>query len=128
MSVLIKGMAMPKSCLLCPFGDEFGKCCVNAELEDSNELTHSCPLVELPDHGDLVDESEKVDAQYYDDEFGEWSIKTKTVGEVLSEVCEAPPKIVIPAERSEEGSLCGECDRMYTQDCCYCERMERSEE
>ena len=48
MSILIKGMKMPKSCLLCPFGDEFGKCCVNAELEDANELTHSCPLVELP--------------------------------------------------------------------------------
>lgn len=55
MSVLIKGMKMPKSCLLCPFGDEFGKCCVNAELEDANELTHSCPLVELPDHGRLID-------------------------------------------------------------------------
>lgn len=62
MSILIKGMEMPKSCLLCPFGDEFGKCCVNAELEDAKELTHSCPLVELPDHGDLIDRDVVADA------------------------------------------------------------------
>lgn len=96
MSVLIKGMKMPKSCLLCPFGDEFGKCCVNAELEDSNELTHSCPLVELPDHGDLIDR----DALYDDDSwewFNEWG---STVNQQARLVADAP--VVIPAERSEE--------------------------
>ena len=55
MSVLIKGMKMPKSCLLCAFGNEFGECCVNMEIEDESEMTHSCPLIELPDHGDLID-------------------------------------------------------------------------
>lgn len=125
MSILIKGMKMPQNCLLCPFGNEFGECCVNTALEDANELTHSCPLVELPDHGDLIDESEKVDAQYYDDEY--W-IKTKTVGEVLSEVCEVPPKVIIPAERSD-ASLCDNCDERNDKGCCVCKYIkERSED
>lgn len=55
MGVYIKGMEMPKSCVLCAFGNEFGECCVNAEIEDENEMTHSCPLIPIPDHGDLID-------------------------------------------------------------------------
>lgn len=65
-------------------------------------IGHGVVATELPDHGDLIDESETVEAQYYDDEHEEWSIKTKTVGDVLAEICEVPPKVVIPAERSEE--------------------------
>lgn len=84
-SVLIKGLKMPKSCILCPFGNEFGECCVNSELEDANELTHSCPLVELPDHGELIDR----DALN--------TIKGKTL---LEAVYYAP--VIIPAERSED--------------------------
>ena len=93
MSILIKGMAMPKSCLLCPFGDEFGKCCVNAELEDANELTHSCPLIELPDHGDLIDRDVVADAL---DVMAVYGRLQDAFDMVMS--CEA----VIPAERSEE--------------------------
>ena len=88
MSVLIKGMKKPDNCEVCPYAF--------CHLD-----TNNCPIIELPDHGDLIDESERVEAQYYDEEFEEWSIKTKTVGEVLYELCEVPPKVVIPAERSE---------------------------
>ena len=98
MSILIKGMKMPQSCLLCPFGDEFGKCCVNAELEDADELTHSCPLVELPDHGDLIDRDEAADDACFI-----WC-RNSAGDDAVQEIIEHLRKIkaVISAERSEE--------------------------
>ena len=56
MSVLIKGLKMPEKCNECWF-------CVDGEYcEAINEYFHekpkSCPLVELPDHGDLIDRDE----------------------------------------------------------------------
>lgn len=46
MSVLIRGMTMPKSCNACMF-DVHGLCLINKNIEDENELTHSCPLIEI---------------------------------------------------------------------------------
>ena len=90
MSILIKGMKMPQNCLLCPFGNEFGECCVNTALEDANELTHSCLLIELPDHGELLDKDEL----------------SRLVGEsfeyFLARLGLKCPKAIIPAERSED--------------------------
>lgn len=119
MSVLIKGMKKPKDCYQCRLHYGNGECGVSV---DGN-----CPLIELHDHGDLIDESETVEAQYYDDEHEEWSIKTKTVGDVLAEICEVPPKVVIPAER-EEASICENCDERSDVGCSWCRRMERSED
>lgn len=57
MSILIKGMEMPKGCLGCP--------CINAKYDECMILQRramdvmtrmtDCPLIELPDHGDLID-------------------------------------------------------------------------
>ena len=54
MSVLIKGMKMPTSCNACMF-DVYGLCLINKNIEGKDELTHSCPLVPVPPHGDLID-------------------------------------------------------------------------
>lgn len=43
MSILIKGMEMPKNCLECPL-----VVCLNVESD--------CPLVPVPPHGRLIDE------------------------------------------------------------------------
>lgn len=109
-SVLIKGMKMPQSCLLCPFGDEFGKCCVNAELEDANELTHSCPLIELPDHGDLIDRDVLV-ALWEEDivdnkESGITDYAYTDIERIYREfIYDAKMfRVVIPAERSEDAT------------------------
>lgn len=66
MSVLVKGMKMPKSCktcdllqdydgcMYCPFGD----CPVFGDIEyvPNHVASDICPLVELPEkHGDLID-------------------------------------------------------------------------
>ena len=57
MSVLIKGLKMPDCCLNCPcFEGEYGKCNVSRKIirSDKGRLA-DCPLVEFPDHGDLID-------------------------------------------------------------------------
>lgn len=96
--VYIKDAELPDACWNCGWDP-----CVLWKEDRGDLLKHpNCPLVEVPDHGDLIDESYKVDAHYYNDKFGEWSIKSKTVGEVLAEICEVLPKVVIPADRSEE--------------------------
>lgn len=58
MSVLIKGMEMPKACGLCPF-DDYGYC-TRAKRYSGGSATHGrasfCPLVELSEkHGRLID-------------------------------------------------------------------------
>lgn len=90
MSVLIKGMKMPKSCIECYFsGFTKGKgtvCLIDGTrliaLLDENMAAKYirasvCPLIHIPDHGDLIDESETVEAQYYDDEHEEWSSRQR---------------------------------------------------
>lgn len=73
MSVIVKGMKMPKDCPMCPMShwtkasDEFTGCDVVSgkryEMSKSKEYRESvtrpdwCPLVELPEkHGRLIDE------------------------------------------------------------------------
>ena len=55
MSVMIKGMKMPKSCADCPVG-----WCNNLILfPESDKRADNCPLLEIPDkHGRLFDETE----------------------------------------------------------------------
>lgn len=54
MSILIKDMEMPKSCWDC-FACHDGWCIINQKIEGHRTVTHSCPLVEVPKHGDLID-------------------------------------------------------------------------
>lgn len=87
MSVLIKGLNMPKSCGECIF-EIFGGCHINLNTEPKNKLTHSCPLIEIPDHGDLIDRDillSKVQKWYW---------------EALETVRRMPP--VVPAERGKK--------------------------
>ena len=61
MSVLVKGMSMPKNCIECPFSNgEYGTCdCVNDyRIGGANEMPDWCPLEEMKD----------TRSQYYYDE------------------------------------------------------------
>ena len=65
MSVLIKGMEMPKRCLDCPFMviRDNDDCVLQTEVKNElartwEELKASCPLIELPTHGRLIDADE----------------------------------------------------------------------
>ena len=65
MSVLIKGMEMPKSCYACDFSfpstdSEGGVHTICTALQEEIlplllERQEDCPLVEIPPHGDLID-------------------------------------------------------------------------
>lgn len=68
MSILIKGMGMPKNCYECPFGlleytsqcyaktirNKFA-CCITHKTKTSTKRNRFCPLVEVPKHGRLID-------------------------------------------------------------------------
>ena len=65
MSILIKGMEMPKNCNECPMhfyeGQGICSCRVLSAIEDDEVLKpwkkkrKDCPLIEIPPHGDLID-------------------------------------------------------------------------
>lgn len=61
MSVLIRGMEMPKDCLKCPFClfvDGYWKCLVDGSHADFGGTCRPslCPLIEFPaEHGRLID-------------------------------------------------------------------------
>lgn len=60
MSVLIKGMEMPTACSKCDCGNrDYGFCQITRDswwhIDPSTERIENCPLVPIPDHGDLID-------------------------------------------------------------------------
>lgn len=134
MNLLIKGMKKPKDCMDCPFrvfdrNIRKNVCVIDPSI---NIRLHSylsgfgrefyyiadCPLIELPDHGDLIDKTDLM-ASLADWQMSEapeegfnwdsgrnvtshelqYSIY-RLLGDVYEEVRDEP--VVIPAERSEE--------------------------
>lgn len=63
MSILIKGMEMPKNCDKCWALDDYGdypRCRITEEQRGYNfrireNRMDDCPLVPVPEHGDLID-------------------------------------------------------------------------
>lgn len=53
MSILIN-MEMPTSCILCDLSHEDGWCPVKKDYIDRYSF-ETCPLVPVPEHGDLID-------------------------------------------------------------------------
>lgn len=88
MSVLIKGMSMPKSCAFCRFN---GAYCYAKGDEDAHSIL-PCPLVPVPDHGDLIDMDEQIERAR--------RLDLSTGDIIIAMLCTAP--VVITAERSEE--------------------------
>lgn len=68
--ILIRGMYKPKNCMFCPCMDrEYGSCNITGTVH-RRELLHlsadDCPLVELPEHGDLIDrDAFREENEYY---------------------------------------------------------------
>lgn len=77
MSILIKGMEMPKNCSGCPLNDDQMACKVTGTrwwsdtmvlmgFDSDKERLHDCPLVEIPTpHGRLVDLDQMIE-DYWD--------------------------------------------------------------
>jgi hypothetical protein len=73
MSILVKGIEMPKSCKWmvgnqkksCPFSDDYDQCMFTGEYTtfSYNRRDKECPLVEIPsNHGRLID-ADRMDLQ-----------------------------------------------------------------
>ena len=73
MSVLIRGMEMPKSCSECALRTDWATCGYysiakhipsrDVPEDEYNERRDDCPLSEIPPHGDLIDRNAFVAAQ-----------------------------------------------------------------
>lgn len=68
MSILIKGVTMPKNCFDCPmaFAVDFGILCTPTHyIVGDNEISKKqgfCPLIPVPPHGRLIDADKLVDS------------------------------------------------------------------
>ena len=110
MGVYIKGMKMPKSWYDCQFAVD-GMCVAMQPISTRNwrekETTNLCPLVPIPDHGDLIDRDALMTSLGMAMDCDGCPNRTMLnfcglpteVMEVCDELENAP--VVIPAERSE---------------------------
>ena len=63
--VYIKGLEMPLGCFSCGFESEVSYYCTilqkpTTEANNKEERRPDCPLVAVPDHGDLIDAQEQM--------------------------------------------------------------------
>ena len=110
MSLMIKGMNMPKSCKDCPcreypkFSFESNWCCLNQKtISDVGVISPNCPLIEVPTpHGRLIDADElfcKIDGIKGWD-YGDESDMAISAAEALSAIDDSPT--IIEAEVNEK--------------------------
>ena len=97
--IYIKGMEMPKNCLLCQLSVLYEKprealfCRILKEEVLRNKIDGSCPLVAVPDHGRLID----ADAIDYDDYWWNRKYSAKECQQAERMVEEQPT--IIPADK-----------------------------
>ena len=116
MSVLIKGMKMPSVCDECWALDESGDypiCRITEETRGYNfrvreKRMDRCPLIELPDHGDLIDRDVFRNMTGIMEDCNECKHKGNLYGckgdislDYICGMLDDMP-VAIPAERSEE--------------------------
>lgn len=98
MSILIRGMEMPKNRKDCPFSDHEAWCLIPGDWREryycpDNERSEYCPLIELPPHGRLGDLDELYKVANMADDFGADTL------DMLKLIADTPT--VIEAEGSE---------------------------
>ena len=114
MSILIKGIDMPRNCDDCRLGID----CAYDESQDGYKMMggrpHNCPLVPVPPHGRLMDaEAFAAEMKMRQEEAGKWLREAKDretavrADAVLSFLCEVKLTLdaahtVIPASKEGE--------------------------
>ena len=96
MSILIRGMEMPRVCAEC-FMDPPCSKALSGDIRVWEERLPDCPLVEIPPHGDLVDR-DKLMVDVMDSDLDH--LQRDDWREVIQIVSDAG--VVIEAEGSEE--------------------------
>lgn len=113
MSVLIKGMDMPTACSKCDCGNgDYGFCQITRDswwhIDPSTDRMENCPLVHIPDHGDLIDRDTLNDAMYHeafetDSDMQRWDSGCWIRYKMFDKHRNLAP-VIIPAERSEDAA------------------------
>ena len=107
MDILIRGMEMPSCCMFCPVSNSIGCGLTNPPVcMTSKEMLAGrpdwCPLVPVPPHGRLIDASEKIKVQIYDDMTEDYHMVEMTIDDLLCQGwVEANAPTIIPAEEGE---------------------------
>ena len=100
--IYIKNMEMPKYCWECHFGNgETGICLVDFKPHGDWNEPENCPLVPVPDHGDLIDRvafRREMDKHYPFDKYTQrkHGEEDAAKGTVMMMLANAPT--IIPAE------------------------------
>jgi len=102
MGVYIKGMKMPANCDDCLLGSD----CPHDQSIDGYKMQggrpRTCPLVPVPPHGRLIDASESIRVEFYDEEHEEWTRHDMTIDELLGQSwVDADAITIIPAEEGK---------------------------
>ena len=108
MSILVYGMEMPTSCARCrcvrgckAVNDRIKR--LDKEPWLPGDHRHSdCPLIPVQPHGRLIDASEKIRVQIYDDMTEDFHMVDMTIDDLLSQGwIDANAPTIIPAEEGE---------------------------
>ena len=109
MGVYINGMEMPKSCEECILDHKFFKWLgcnkhVSGDTIAEGKRSPACPLVPVPEpHGRLIDASEKIRVQIYDDMTEDYYMVEMTIDDLLCQGwVEANAPTIIPASGGGE--------------------------
>ena len=118
-SILIKGMGMPTCCFKCGFYHhsvddgyyDFEYCGANnhefnnaydstkPHINPFEEKLNDCPLVPVQPHGRLIDASESIRVEFYDEEHEDWTRHDMTIDDLLGQSwVDADAPTIIPAE------------------------------
>ncbi len=116
MSVIVKGMKMPNVCVKCGFLaslDTEDICCAmvrtvtNRETANWTSRPDWCPLVDVPvPHGNLIDTSQTVEYEYWDEDKEEYVLHSAALSDVLSMALHSKPEIAIQKEDEDPNDGC----------------------
>ena len=109
MGLYIRDMEMPRTCYDCKFRKRNGLGLICPVLEKSYKIADTqvlfarekdCPLIEVPElHGRLIDASEKIRVQMYDEEYEDLYTEEMTIDDLLGQGwVEANVSTIIPSE------------------------------
>lgn len=99
--IYIPGMEMPEGGYACPLFDDYGRCAIVGERcgDCVNGRPSFCPLLPVPDHGDLIDRDALI-AQYSGNIFTAKTDYAEGLRDIIADIQYAP--VIIPADREVE--------------------------
>ena len=92
MSIMIKGMEMPKTCKECPFSDHEAWCLIPGDWREryycpEDERSEHCPLIELPPHEKSIDTDKLITNKKAIEKLKEEFCKLKLFCELYPDAC-----------------------------------------